>query len=85
MLNFIPPPSDKKKKKDKDEMDAEEGEQEVNLLLVYWRELTITSDLVDLEELKVNTSLATKTHSYIEWITTKFNKWTSSSFMANLL
>ncbi|CAG2229920.1 DHX9 [Mytilus edulis] len=30
MLNFIPPPNDRKKKKDKDELDAEEGDQEEN-------------------------------------------------------
>lgn len=35
MLNFIPPPNDRKKKKDKDELDAEEGDQEVIYTLCF--------------------------------------------------
>lgn len=33
MLNFIPPPSDKRKKRDKDDL-PDDGEQEVSRLLV---------------------------------------------------
>ena len=37
MLNFIPPPNDRKRRKDKDEI-GDEGDQEVRcLIVIFWK------------------------------------------------